>query len=159
VDAKEEFQPSQTSADPRKGMMYITWDMGSLSKKKQWVTELLIRHSPHVMLLQEARILPHEFKGFIWQLRSLGYVAHHYSAHDLVTIWRRGLCIAPVALDGPSSDLSGYRVAFFALKLGGARFLLQHIHAPATGPKDRTTFFHQLREAPQSRLTLTAHDW
>ena len=76
-------------------LVLLTWNVGSLSLHMDSVVTLLVSQAPHVFCLQEARILPHQYRAFQCTLRSLGYVSHQTRSHNLVTIWRRGLNFAP----------------------------------------------------------------
>ena len=94
---------------------------------------MLLVHSPHIITLQEARIPDHHFKAFRADIRAVGYMVHRDKEKMLVTIWRRGLNLAPLK-DQPQED--NIRLRDFALALkSDVRIVLRNLHAPSgAGP-------------------------
>ena len=62
--------------DPRKSLIALSWNIGSLRGRLSAVHELLVSHAPHLLLLQEARDSAGAYRALHSGLRDLGYVAH-----------------------------------------------------------------------------------
>ena len=141
VSVPDPARPDATSGStalicsPNSTLRLLTLNIGSLSLHMGALLALVLKESPHICCLQEARIQPHELRAFCHRLRSLGYFAHQNEAHNLITLWRRGVDIVP--LQSPP-DLQHYRVQLFAIQLKEARALLRHFHYPADNPTNRS---------------------
>ena len=115
---------SQTQAgirDPRKTLVALTWNVGSLQNRLEDINTLLITRQPHLLFLQEAKDVAGAVNVLRGSCRYLGYVVVHRRKHNLITVAKRGLAICGL------KDAAGFRVQRIAIQLKKARVLIRHV--------------------------------
>ena len=111
--------------DPAADLTILSENVGSVSSHGKHIVDSLLLHAPHVYFLQEARLTAGELRGWHARARNVGYLAHLDEEHHLLTFWRRGLNLAPVAAPEGTQI---YRASHYALQLKRARVLLRSVH-------------------------------
>ena len=152
----------------------MSWNIGSLMERRQCLLDLLVQHSPHVVMLQEVQLTHGELAGFSASARSLGYLLTYDADITLCTLWRRGLNLAPLKKPSENTGLDTpyclrHRCRDFALELkgnsyspSGCRILLRNLHAPSgTGPKqaERRKLFDKFVNEQVGHLSVILGDW
>ena len=74
--------------DPRKWLVALTLNVGSLALHLSEVNRLLIEEAPHILCMQEARCSDSECRAWRRRLNYLGYTAARLPEHNLVTVWK-----------------------------------------------------------------------
>jgi hypothetical protein len=86
----------------------------------------------------------------------LGYLAHLDEEHHLLTFWRRGLNLAPVAAPEGAQT---YRASHYALQLKRARVLLRNVHYCNGTPASRNSMHLALHTTCTSMCFVEVGDF
>ena len=145
------------SLDPRCALSIISWNCGGLTTQLDGVRSLLMRHSPAVLLLQEACNASGVYSILKAECATLGYSVTADPSNHLVAIFRHGLSIAP--LRAAVGD-SPFRIQRLALLVSGRRFVIRHVHGPSQKGAERTNFMtHMEAEEVAGALVIDAGDF
>ena len=78
-----------------------------MARHSKHIFELLIKESPHVLFLQEARTSPHELRAMKHRFREAGFFVLWSARRQLACIARHGLNLCQIR--GPEC-VEGYRL-------------------------------------------------
>ena len=137
-------------------MRMLTWNVGGLHTHVGDICQLLVSQGPHIVLLQEARDRAGAVPALRTRLRSLDYTLHHCPRTNLLTIWRRGLKVAPIS---PSGREEEFRVQPLAVMIKNRRVVIRNIHAPADSGAARRDLATQLYTTRVGCLTIDCGDF
>ena len=102
-----------------------------MARHSKEISDLLIKESPHVLFLQEARTTPHELGAMKHRFWEVGYFVLWTARRQSACIARHGLNLCQMR--GPEC-VERYRLGYYALQLRDTRVLLRNVHHPFEGP-------------------------
>ena len=74
--------------NPSSSLSLLSWNVGSMAWHSKGIFELLIKESPHVLFLQEARTTPHELRAMKHRFRAVVFFVLWDARHQLACIAR-----------------------------------------------------------------------
>ena len=135
--------------NPNSSLSLLSRNVGSMARHSKEIFELLIKDSPHVLFLQEARTTPHELRAMKHRFREVEYFVLWDARRQLACIARHGLNLCQIR--GPEC-VEGYKLGHYALQLRDTR----NVHYLFESPSERPSLSRNWKvlTLPVASLTL-----
>ena len=106
---------ASVKVDPKNSLSCVTWNCGGMTSNMKAILEMIVKHCPRIVLLQEARNRSGNHSALTAECRSLGYAVSPHRSDGLEGIWKHGLNVAPIRLKSDPKQSDEFEVQRLAL--------------------------------------------
>ena len=96
--------------DPKYSLLCVTWNCGGMTSNVKAILEMIVKHCPHIVSLQETRNRSGNHSALTAECKSMVYAVSPYRSDGLVCMWKRGLNGAPIRLKSDPKQSDEFKV-------------------------------------------------
>ena len=134
--------------DPKNSLLCVTWNCGGMTSNMKANLEMIVKHCPLIVLLQEARNKSGNHSALTAECGSLGYAVSPHRSDGFVCMWKRGLKVAPIRLKSDPKQSDEFKVLRLALLVADRQILIRNVHGPHVPGGERERFLASLCADP-----------